>query len=405
MSKDNTKLLEMYKDLLKQNLSLESKDLLRHTLNLVMKAERELHNKNYDDKSNGFYSRNLGTPYGKIQLDVPRTRSSEVPFRPAILPNKFIRNQEETDLLLEALLTCNYSPNQISAVLRKLGLSYSEQEIKNLSEQILLEFEAWNQRPLNENYVAIFIDAYNAETMMDNKVHNLVTFVVQAIDFEGKKDIVGIFFLEGKESKEFWLQIFNKLIHRGLKKPLFVITDDFAGVKQAVEILFPQSLHQLCLVHLKRNIRKNIANEQAREFIDNLNSIINSHITFEQAQSKLSDMINAFKDKYPAYANYLTQRISNYLQFMHLNKNIRKYFYSTNTIESFNSIIETMRRKSGNFFQNQNVIKINIFINYKKISQKWKNGIPLVKFYLYEINQLFVKHFNCLPYNHTQHLG
>lgn len=404
MNKDK-QLLNQYQDLLQNELSLDSSKLLQHTLNIVMRAEREIHNQKYDDKSNGFYSRDLGTPYGKIAVDVPRTRSSDVFFRPEILPNKYERNQQEIDLLLQALLTCNYSPNQIDAVLKKLGLSYSEKELKTLSNQILEEFNAWNQRPLQEDYLAIYIDAYNAETLIDNKVQNTVTFIVQSIDFNGHKDIIGTFFLEGSESKEYWLQVFNKLIHRGVKRPLFIITDDFSGVKNATEVIFPNSFHQLCLVHLKRNIRKNMAADDASKVNNLLSNLQNTADNFEQAKNQLINQLNQLKEKYPNYTQYLLHRVNNYLQFIRLNSQIRKYFCTTNTVESFNSILEKMRRKSGNFFQNHDVIKINIFINYKKLKHKWKNGIPLVKAKLYETNQLFVTQFNHLPNANTQHLG
>lgn len=404
MDKDK-KLIETYESLIKDGLSINSSNLLRHTLNVVMKAERELHNAQHSDKSNGYYQRKLGTPYGKIEVDVPRTRSVDTAFRPEILPDKYSRNESHTDRLLEALLTCNYAPNQISSVVRKLGLSYSEKELKILSNQILEEFNAWNKRPLCEDYVAIFIDAYNAETMIDSKVQNTVTFIVQSINFDGHKDIIGTFFLEGRECKEYWLQVFNKLIHRGLKRPLMVVTDDFSGLKEAVKVLFPQSFHQLCMVHLKRNIRKNMSKEDAGELNNQLAVIQSTVNDFDQAKQMWINTLDKIGEKYPAYCQYLKNRSEQHLQFTKLNPMIRKYFYSTNTVESFNSILEKMRRKSGNFFQNKEVIKINLFINYKKLKNRWKNGIPLVKTKMYEINQIFAKQFNQLPNSYTQDLG
>lgn len=404
---DNNKnaIVSHYQDLLDKGMSLDSASLLKQAYELIMLAERNNHNANTGDKSNGYYPRQLGTPYGKIDLAVPRSRiSGEEQFRPQILPDLYQRNQQESELLLQALLQHNYSPNQISTTLRSLGLSYSEKELAQISEDILRKFNAWNNRDLSDDFIAIFIDAYNAEMMIENKVQNNVTFIVQAINFEGQKDIIGVFNLVGRESKEYWLQVFNKLIHRGLKRPLYVVTDDFAGIVNAVQTIFPESFHQLCTVHLKRNLRKNLPITEAQIMIETLQTIQNSSLTFDQAKTQLQSQIDQL-NQYPAYAKYLNSRIDQYLNFTRLEKPIRKYFNSTNTVESFNSILEKMRRKSGNFFQNENVLNINIFINYQKLRKKWIKGLPLVKGHIYAVRQLFATQFDHLPNSYTQDLG
>ena len=385
-----------------ENIQINPKDLLSKAYHFIMLAERNLHNQKHNDQSNGYYKRDIGTPYGKIDLDVPRSRSSNNKFRPLILPDSYQRNQKQVNEILMALLASNYSPNQIKAYLQELGIPYSIDDLKKIADNLISDFNTWNERPLNNAYQAIFIDAYNAETLINNKVQNLVIFTVIGIDFDAKKDIIATFFMQGNENKEFWLQVFNKLIARGLQKPLYIVTDDFAGLKDAVNTLFPLSLHQLCIVHLKRNILKNMAKNDATKLNQTILSIQNQDLNFEQSINLFLSKINEFKPKYPTFIEYLNTRINNYFAFTKLPKPVRKYFYTSNCVESFNSILEKMRRKSGNFFQNENTLKLNIYINYKKINENWINGLPLLKGYCYELSQLFASIFKHQPNNFTQ---
>ena len=388
------------------NFNFNPKDILGLVYDKLMKAERSLHNQQFNDHSNGFYDRTIGTPYGRIDLNVPRSRSSVNKFRPQILPDNYQRNQDEVTNILQSLFYNGYSPNQIKNTLHQLGLTYSLDDIEKIAANYLTEFDAWNNRPLKSDYAAIFIDAYNAETLLTNNnlcsVKNLAVFTVIAIDFEAKKDIIAAFFVEHNENKDAWMTLLNKLIARGLRKPLYIVTDDFPGLKDAIATLFPLSFHQLCIVHAKRNFTKNLAPNDAKNLKETFYNIQVQNIPFNLAKQQLNDQLLTLKNKYPHFVDYSLNRLDNYLAFIHLPKPIRKYFYSSNCVESFNSILEFNRRKSGNFFQSNDTLKIKFFISYKKLSEIWKNGVPLIKNNLYELSQLFATIFKHQPSSNTQ---
>ena len=65
------------------------------------------------------------------------------------------------------------------------------------------------------------------------------------------KDLWGLYPCMGSENKEFWLEVFNDLLDRGLKRLLMVLSDDFGGLIESVQTLFPQAYHQLCYKHLQ----------------------------------------------------------------------------------------------------------------------------------------------------------
>jgi len=86
---------------------------------------------------------------------------------------------------------------------------------------------------------------------------------------EGKKDIFGLYTFFGKENRADWNKVFEDLINRGLKRVLVVVSDDFPGIIETVKAVYPYADHQLCFVHLQRNIRKYMTKADAAEFIKN----------------------------------------------------------------------------------------------------------------------------------------
>jgi len=370
--------------------------LLQNSMNLLMQAERQLHLKqNPEDKGNGFFQRELGTPMGPLQLSVPRDRDGD--FRPAILPEPYQRDYAERRNLLESLILNGYSPNQIQKTLRSLNLHYNPEEIESLRDEYAQLFSQWQQRELPSDVIGLFIDAYHAEALIDQKVRKVVTYVIIGVDFTGHKALYGLYLFSGSESKGFWLQTLNQLITRGLTAPLFVLSDDFPGLKEAIATLFPQALHQLCFVHMQRNIIKNMAKEDAKNFNQSLESM-KFLPNAEQAEQAFLNLCQQYQDKYPAYTKTLAQKASHYFAFMHLVKEVRKYFYTTNAVESFNSILETTRIRLGGFFQSEQVLKVNVFFTIKKLSSgKWRTGAPHIKANLYSIRQLFATRYDRLP--------
>ena len=178
------------------------KELLEQAYQIIMKAERKVYLKNNEEqKGNGYMSRELGTPVGRLSLSVPRTRDSE--FRPQILPDKYQRDYSEKMNFIKSLMLSSYSVNEIIRALKDIGLHYSPNDLKLLSEEILKEYEAWNNRELPQDVIALFIDAYRSPIQYGDKVKKTITYVVQGIDFTGKKDVYGIYTYKGNENKEF----------------------------------------------------------------------------------------------------------------------------------------------------------------------------------------------------------
>ena len=340
---------------------------IKTLMNILMKAERELHLQNSpNDKGNGFRTRKLNTSMGQIELNVPRDRDGD--FRPSILPPKYQRFDESYLKLLNAGINNFYSNAGIKNYLNNLDLPYSQEQVKKLSDIVYEEFKLWQKRELPEDVAAIFIDGFHTELFdeEENKVVKAVVYLVIGIDFEGNKDLYSVEFITGSENKESWLVVLNNLIDRGLKRPLIVVSDDFTGIIEAVKTVFPNAYHQLCWTHFRRNIRRNMGKKDAKIMQEAMEKIKLEN-NFDSAKNAFIEVTNSFKKKYSSYINHIQSRADHILCFMRLDQRLRKYFYTTNIVESFNNNLSTIEKNSGGFFRSKKMLEVNCYI-IKEIS-------------------------------------
>jgi putative transposase len=376
--------------------NLGASQILQTAMNLLMLAERNIYLQNTsENKANGFFERELGTTLGSIKLNVPRDRNGD--FRPQILPPPYQRDVADREKILQSLLANGYSPNAIKRTMHHLDLHYNPEELDNLKQEYLAIYKQWHDRQLPEDVIALFIDVYHSNTCIDNKVRKTALYVVVGIDFNGQKDLFGLYLYNGHETKGFWLQTLNQLIDRGLKRPLIIVSDDFPGLKDAICALFPNALHQLCFIHMQRNVHRNMGTEDAKIFNQTLKQIklMNDQQT---CKTKFTELCQQYQQVYPSFIKGLLEDADNYFAFKYLPSDAQKHFYTTNIVESVNSILEGLRVRMGGFFQSQDALYTNVFIAINSLKErKWSKGVPKIKSNLYLLQQLFVQNYGEVP--------
>ena len=180
----------------------------------------------------------------------------------------------------------------------------------------------------------------------DSRVSEHACYIVVGIDLKGQKDIFGVYTFSGNESSINWNAVLRDLFDRGLKKPCIIISDDFAGLHDKLKMVYPKAHHQLCLVHLQRNIKKNLSKQDASHF----NKQIKQLIHFDDAEKvHLENLFNQYMNnpKYASYIKKLFEKIEQYTAFLNFPKAIRKHLYTTNAVESVNSLVEKIRISQG----------------------------------------------------------
>lgn len=365
-------------------------DLMEGLLIEIMGKERyEYLLENPKDKANGSYKRNLNTGLGKLNLEVPRSRSGE--FRSKLLPPKYQRYDESFEDLIFSFLINGDSKQEIIYKMKLRGLDFSEKAYDEIFEYIKNQFMEFKTKELQENYYFLYIDAYHCmvKDEKDKRVKKAVVYTIVGIDTNAQKSLLGFYSFFGSENKSTWMDVFQDLINRGLKKVLMFICDDFRGISEAIKAYFPLSDIQKCTVHLARNIYRHMKKEDALYTNKKIKEIKNYCDTFEKGLSIFeNDIINNFKNKYPTYIKYLDSKKEEFLAFLHYPEKIRKFINNTNPVESVHSSFEKQRLKKGGFFQSMDVLNVALFIATDKLHKIWKAN-PLIKSKLYELNQLF----------------
>ena len=252
-----------------------------------------------------------------------------------------------------SLVVNGYSENQLWASLKELGLPYSQDELNKIKDQLIEKLNDFKQRELKDVAFSLFIDGYPTEVKEKGKVRKACVYIVLGIDLEGKKDVYGFYTFLGMRTEQ--------------------IGSD----------------HQLCYVHLQRNVRKNMGKGDAKFFNAELKRIRDCK-DYEEGRERFENLCEQFKNKYPTFIKYVNGKIEKYLCFLKYPEEIKKHIYTTNGVESLNSLLKKIRARLGGYFQSIAILEINILLQIENLKEnKWKKGIPAFKAKAYEINQIF----------------
>ncbi len=164
-----------------------------------------------------------------------------------------------------------------------------------------------------------------------------------------------------------------------------IVSDDFPGLKEAIKDLFPETDHQLCLTHFKRNITRHMSQEDAKDFKDQFSQlkIVNS---FEEALQKFERLILDYQESYKSFMAQVWLKREQSLTFLKYPEPIRKYISTTNVSENFHRRLEWLRQHMGGFFQSEEVLGINIILQLDRLSEsKWIVANTHFKAHEYEL--------------------
>jgi putative transposase len=94
---------------------------------------------------------------GPVEIDVPRDR--EGTFEPKIVAKRQ-RRLTGVDEMVLSLYDKGLTPGEISAHFAEIyGASVSKETVPRITDRAFEEMASWQNRPLDEVYAAIFIDA------------------------------------------------------------------------------------------------------------------------------------------------------------------------------------------------------------------------------------------------------
>ena len=162
---------------------------------------------------------------------------------------------------------------QISDTLYEIyGFEASEGFISDVTDKLLPKIEEWQNRPLEDVYPVVFIDAIHYSVRDNGIIRKLAAYVILGISCSGRKEVLSIHVGEN-ESAKFWLSSLNELKNRGVRDIMVICADGLSGIKEAISVAFPKTEYQRCIVHQIRNTLKYVPEKDRKAFARDLKTI------------------------------------------------------------------------------------------------------------------------------------
>ena len=262
-------------------------------------SKYDYRNKETDNSRNGYSQKTIHTSYGDMELDIPRDRKGE--FEPQVVKkyqNSITQDMEEKIISMYAK---GMTTADIESHMRDLyGMDISDSTISRVTDKILPIVKEWQERPLEEIYAVVFMDAIHYHVRHEGRIVKRAVYIAIGIDMEGHKDVLGMY-IGQNESAKFWLSILNGLKNRGVQDILIACVDGLTGFPQAIEAVFPETEIQQCIIHQIRNTTKFVSYKDIKSLMADLKCVYTA-ATEEIALTALDTFEEKWQSKYPKIA-------------------------------------------------------------------------------------------------------
>ena len=322
------------------------------------------------NKRNGSTPKTVRTPFGELDISTPRDRLGT--FEPMLVPKRS-RTMDQLNEQIIAMYGRGMTVREISAYLEELyGIDVSAEFISNATESVLEDVNEWQSRPLESIYPVVFFDALRVKIRSGGGIKNMAVHLALGVDRDGRRDVLGMWVAEN-EGAAFWANVFSSLKNRGVEDILIAVTDGLKGMTAALESVFPQTLHQTCIVHLIRSSTAFVSYEDRKAVCEQLKPIYQA-VDAEAAERALEAFeASAMGKRYPAIAEAWRRAWAQVVPFFQFAPEIRKLIYTTNSIEGLNRAIRKVV-KTRTLFPNEAAAKKLIFLAIRNYTKDWKRA-------------------------------
>jgi putative transposase len=315
---------------------------------------------------NGYGEKTVQTESGPVRIRVPRDRDGT--FEPHLV-KKGQRRLEGFDDKVISLYARGMTTRDIQQHLRELyGTDVSPDLISRATDAIADELREWRERPLEDVYPIIYLDALFVHVRDGGMVSKRAFYVALGVQTDGHRDVLGFWSAE-TEGARFWLSVLTELKNRGVRDVLFVCADGLSGLANAIQAAFPRAVHQTCVVHLIRAAMRFVSYKDRKEVSDSLRAVYTGP-NEEAADAALADVEKRFGRAYPSVARTFRDRWSDFIPFLSYPPEIRRILYTTNVVESLNSQLRKVLRQRGPLPNDDAVYKL-LYLAIRNAQSRW----------------------------------
>ncbi|SPY31839.1 Transposase and inactivated derivatives [Oligella urethralis] len=239
--------------------------------------------------------------------------------------------------------------------------------ISHVTDKVIDELTEWQNRPLDAIYPIVYLDCIVLKVRENQRIVNKSIYIALGVNLEGHKELLGLWIAQSEGSR-FWLGILTELKNRGLEDILIACVDGLKGFPEAIEAVYPQTMVQLCIVHMVRNTMRFVSWKDARAVTQDLRAIYQAATESQGLQA-----LDAFEKKWPNYALAVQSWRNNWHHVATLfayPEDIRRAIYTTNAIESLNSVIRKATKRHKLFPNDEAAMKV-VFLAIYEASKRW----------------------------------
>lgn len=319
---------------------------------------------------NGYSSKTLLCDDGEIELNTPRDRENT--FEPQLIKKHQTRITQMDSQILSLYAKGMTTRENVTTFKEMYDADVSPTLISKVTDAVKEQVTEWQNRQLDALYPIVYMDCIVVKVRQNGSVINKAVFLALGINTEGQKELLGMWLAENEGAK-FWLSVLTELKNRGLQDILIACVDGLKGFPDAINSVYPQTHIQLCIIHMVRNSLKYVSWKDYKAVTSGLKTVYQAP-TEEAALMALDAFAKVWDDKYPQISKSWRAHWENLNTLFSYPPDIRKAIYTTNAIESLNSVIRAAIKKRKVFPTDDSVRKV-IYLAIKDASKKWSMPI------------------------------
>jgi putative transposase len=294
---------------------------------------------------NGSMPKTLATEHGPVRIKTPRDRKGT--FEPQLVRKGQRRFEGFNDKIL-ALYARGLSTRDIEAHLAEIyGVKVGRDLISRVTDAVMDDVRAWQQRPLDDVYPVIFLDCLVLKIRDGGAVQRRACYLALGVSVEGERDVLGLWFQESEGAK-FWMQVLAELKQRGVSDILICCVDGLKGFPEAIEAIFPLTVVQTCVVHLIRHSLKYVPRREREQVARDLKPIYTA-VDADAAQHALEAFDEKWGKRFPVVTQAWLTAWEYVIPFLAFPPEVRRVIYTTNAIEALNRQLRKAIKTKGHF--------------------------------------------------------
>jgi putative transposase len=319
------------------------------------------------NRRNGRSRKTLRADLGDLTIATPRDRDGT--FEPQLV-GKYQRHVPGFDEKILAMYAKGMTTRDIQELVQELyGVEVSPVLISEITADLDKEVQAWRTRPLEAVWPIVYFDGIVVHVRGANgRVSQHTMYVALGVNLDGRKELLGLWLGENEGAK-FWLGVMTDMKNRGLRDIFVACIDGLSGFAEAIHAAYPQTKVQLCIVHLVRAALRYVSQQDSKAVIADLKKIYTAATVLE-AERALEDFAQAWDGKYPTIAKMWRAKWTDIIAIFDFPPAIRKAIYTTNAIESVNSVIRKFTRNRKIYPNEDSAVKL-VFMAIREASKKW----------------------------------